>query len=183
MENRHKPIHHWTLEIFGIGCGIHEVEAIYPDMRQILSHIPGFELSFAIAMKILFALTVLSWLFVGVLRVWRHFFPLPVSQVPSSLKPHISKPVGMNSSPQLAQFFQDVRMRVYDVEAAAERYLNQVDVLRRLQEHDEREAEQRYLTKPERVTPAQFRQEHENVEREEKWSSDALTDLQTFLAS
>jgi len=62
---------HYALEVFGVGCGIHEALVFYPDLKQILDYIPHFDRIFGAAMALLFVVTAILWLMAGIVNLWR----------------------------------------------------------------------------------------------------------------
>jgi hypothetical protein len=97
MENyqsRRWHFRHYSLEIFGFFCGIHEALMFYPDAKLLLDSIPKFESIFSITMGFLFVVTVLLWVGAWVGMAWGYFRTAqPPSVVPpiSSIPPPNSK--------------------------------------------------------------------------------------------
>jgi hypothetical protein len=171
-------IRHYSLEIFGIGCALHETRIFYPDIGSMLDALPYFERMFGIAMAWLFVATVLLWFGFGIIAIWRYFHPMPESatvsvSVPKAAIPvpaleNVSKTDALILSTEVRQFQDDISDRMGDIRHTFENYLGRIHELQMCLEHNEQETQSRFQIQAGRMSPRLIRDVRDKTRAEEK---------------
>ena len=192
-------IRHYSLEIFGVGCAIHETIMFYPEIGNALGAIPHFEKAFGVVMGIVFLFTLGLWLFFGLIRAWRYLFPAPLiadvqnagtlptvtSGVPAIKGGSFSiesKTQAMNASIQIAEFQKGTALRVQDIKVTYENYAGRLELLKRCLQHNEEAKGLRYSPMPaEEMTPREIRDARESLVRDERAFKQALDEMSNFI--
>lgn len=130
-------IRDYALEVFGVGCAIHESQVFYPDLKEILDNVPYFERAFGVIMALLFVLTVLLWLIAGLAYLIRKR-PIQVStDAPTQPATTQSSFAAVNSFAAADKLKTDSELRKQDLDGAYENFLGNFEGLRLLYQDDE----------------------------------------------
>jgi hypothetical protein len=181
-----KRIRHYTLEILGIGCGIHEVRILYPELEQVLSYIPHFQYMYQTIMVLLFVGTVIVWFGYGVSRLWSQLVPGTGLRISPESTPPLTtrKSRTLTGRADLAGYSHGVVARIGDVQLHGN---NLVGALNELSDTLMNDEQQRRIThiplEPEVASPAELAQLHEAIEHAEASLYVCVAEFQTFLSA
>jgi hypothetical protein len=161
----------FSLDLFGICCGIHEALVFYPDLRAPLDHVLHFGDIFPTVMAILFFVTVILWIGVGIMKAWGYLSNKPLRQ---------SAVGGLKTFSEVDSFITEVELRKGDVDHAYQTFISRVHGVR-LNLHDNEEAHESKEPFSVRFSPAEMRQAYEAVNPEEDALRRAVEELQNYL--